>query len=95
MGCGPQEEFYGCSDISIGDTPGSAGADPVLNDPVLGADTDHNPTTTVRVSDPEERTTAELVEQDGSECRPTELYASTAGMREWCMEHCSKGECPK
>ena len=27
-------------------------------------------------------------------CRPTEIYASQPGMREWCIENCALGYCP-
>ncbi|KAK2167115.1 hypothetical protein LSH36_32g20072 [Paralvinella palmiformis] len=97
VGCGPQEEFYGCSDISIGDNSASFDIIPTVND----AENEKTTTTTTAATttlnssvEVKNRTTADVL-RNTSSCHGSETYKNTDGIDDWCSKHCAMGDCPK
>jgi len=84
-GCGPQETFWGCSDVAI--TGG--GPNPPTIPPI--------PETTTVPDGPvtlEPTTTAGPKPGPGKKCHAISPYNNQPGMDDWCKENCRAGNCP-
>lgn len=95
VGCGPQEEFYGCADVAI------QGDGPVIPpEPVPAV------TISTRVPRPvTQRTAAQTLARVQSTtprefigvkttCKGINNWAGDPQMDQWCTDSCSKGNCP-
>ena len=84
VGCGPQEEFYGCADIRISD----GGGGDVVSPTTTAAPTTTTGTTTTKSAAPSS-------DQPCSVYGATELYAAVANLDDWCQVQCDAGYCPQ
>ncbi|XP_037092756.1 uncharacterized protein LOC119112633 [Pollicipes pollicipes] len=85
-GCGPQEEFYGCSDVTI--HPGGRTYSPR---PTRRPTTERpatRATTTSRRTRPPTRATARPSAGPGSVCRSVGPWSTLPGMDAWCQLNC-------
>jgi len=96
IGCGPQETFWGCSDIAISSDNGGGGSGgEVGGNPVSG-------TTTTIASEPTQSTTSTTIttktttnsKPAGSACKAVGPWKGQLSIDNWCKEHCAIGYCP-
>lgn len=100
-GCGPQEQFYGCSDITI-KANGSPNKPPVYIQPVptqqpLPGNANNGGNGAIPASfQPILPEYIGVPMQPVSECKGTaEFRAGNAAADDWCIRHCANGYCPK
>ncbi|CAH1791294.1 unnamed protein product [Owenia fusiformis] len=106
LGCGEQEQFYSCADISIGDytpSPTTAAGDtttaagdtttaaPTTTAGIIVTQTTTEPTTATIVTT---TTTATTTPPTGGSCYPTPEWETMPGMDQWCIDNCAIGNCP-
>jgi len=88
VGCGPQETFWGCSDISISAGGGTGSSTTSAHQP-------SSPSTAI--SSAGTMTTAqETTTKSGgsSKCRAIGPWKGQANMDKWCVNNCAMGHCP-
>lgn len=99
-GCGYQEEFYGCADISIGhgnEPPIPSEAPTTTFRP---SHTTRRPKSTTRQARPTThqpttvRPTRGTTPPVGAVCKPVGKWEHQPGMHEWCQKNCAVGRCP-
>jgi len=90
VGCGDQEQFYGCADISIG----GSGTGGVQTKPTEKPkpETPRPTRPPIRPTKPKP-TTAKPVVVDG-DCKATGAWTGNAQMDAWCKLNCAAGNCP-
>lgn len=85
VGCGPQETFRACSDISIG-------AGPPVGDPsttTTEQTNDDNTSTTTTTTTTEATTTTTKDDNGGSNCHAIGVWKNNANMNQWCSQNCN------
>jgi len=90
-GCGPQETFWGCSDIAIS-AGGGGGGDSTTFAPPTAVTSDE--TTTTATTTTTTTTTTKSGEPSPSKCRAVGVWKGDAGMDKWCVINCARGMCP-
>ncbi|XP_052081951.1 uncharacterized protein LOC127719748 [Mytilus californianus] len=93
VGCGAQEEFYGCSDIAIED-PNGAGIQTTLPGSTISTSTTTTSKLTTTTTSPTATTTMNSNPYLGKTCVPTLVYKYSPGMTWWCTVNCRGGYCP-
>jgi len=87
VGCGPQETFWGCSDVAIS-SGGNNHPTPYVPDTTVPETTvPDDPVTIVP-------TTTTTRKPSGKNCHAISPYNFQPGMDEWCKENCQVGNCP-
>ena len=83
VGCGNQEEFYGCADVRI--VPSGQGG---VQASSSGSAAEITTTTTTTT------TTTAAPTSSGGTCRGAGAYEFDPGMSQWCVINCAAGFCP-
>ncbi|CAH1775247.1 unnamed protein product [Owenia fusiformis] len=95
VGCGPQEEFYGCSDISVGsnDPVATTGTTTTVDTTPTSWTTATTTTGTTTTAGATTTVAAGTTTSATGTCYATEEYAGP-GMDQWCIDNCAIGNCP-
>ncbi|CAH1777246.1 unnamed protein product [Owenia fusiformis] len=104
IGCGRQEQFYGCADVSIGDgepsTPwrdsnpepetGNEAVRPRVRQNDRGSRTRYRGTGRGGST----QTRGRVANRAGRGCHAVGVWATKSGMNAWCVANCAGGYCP-
>ena len=101
LGCGPQEQFYGCADVAIVDSNGQTPA-PGTSSKVTATPRRTNRTTcTIITARPTQTptTTAKHPAPPGPQpggwwCEGVGVWKAFPNMPQWCVNNCRRGHCP-
>ena len=95
LGCGDQEQFYGCSDVAI--TKDGASNEGTAPPPTSGTTTTTKPPTQTTTKPPTQTTTKPSGDNSGGSqgnCVATGNYSGDESMDKWCQNNCAMGYCP-
>ena len=95
LGCGDQEQFYGCSDVAI--SKDGASGEGTAPPPTSGTTTTTKPPTQTTTKSPTQTTTTPSDDDSGGSqgnCVATGNYSGDESMDEWCHNNCAMGYCP-